>query len=103
MQQLLLEITNRGYLILPLDVAVEHFPEDACVAMIREGELWVLPIRSSSSGGLMLKQRNLQGDRSVLVWEALPDDHKSGNFPANWDADNGALRINFQNPVQADE
>ncbi len=99
MQQLQLEITTRGYLILPINVATEYFAEDACVAMIRENELWVLPIRSSASGGLMLKQRNLQGDRSVLVWEALPDDHHSGNFNANWDAENGAMRIDFQNPI----
>lgn len=99
MQQFQLEITPRGYLILPCEIASEYYPEDACVAMVREDELWVLPIMSSASGGLMMKQRNLQGDRSVLVWEALPDDHKSGNFKATWDAENGAMRIDFQKPV----
>jgi hypothetical protein len=99
MQQFQLEITTRGYLILPGEIAGKYYPEDACVALIREEELWVLPIMSSASGGLMMKQRNLQGDRSVLVWEALPDDHKSGNFPARWDSQNGAMRIDFQNPI----
>lgn len=99
MQQFELEITARGYLILPQNVAAEYFPEDSCVALMREEELWILPIRSSASGGLLLKQRNLQGDRSILVWEALPDEYRSGNFNANWDAENGALRIDFQNPV----
>jgi hypothetical protein len=98
-QQFELEITSRGYLILPVEIAAKYYPEDACVAMIREDELWVLPIRSAAAGGLMLKQRNLEGDRSVLVWEALPDDHQSGNFPATWDPENGAMRIDFQEPV----
>ena len=93
MQQFQFEITERGYLVLPHKIAAEFFPEDSCVALMREEELWILPIRSSASGGLMLKQRNLQGDRSILVWETLPDDYDSGEFPATWDAENGAMRI----------
>ena len=101
-QPLRFEITDRGYLILPSDVAASYFPEDACVAMIREGELWTMPIRSAASGGLMMKQRNLDGDRSVLVWEALGDDQPRGVYPAFWDQENGAMRIDLKNPV-ADE
>ena len=99
MQQFQFEITERGYLVFPQKIAAEFFPENSCVAMVREGELWILPIRSSASGGLMMKQRNLQGDRSVLVWEALKNNSKQGRYNAVWDAENGAMRIDFQHPA----
>lgn len=92
-----LEINEQGYLILPLTVAIRLFPANVCVAVWRETELWILPIHSSNAGGFLLKQRNALGDRSVLIHEVLPNDWKSGIYPAFWDAENGSMRIALKN------
>lgn len=93
MPQFQFEITNQGYLIFPHDIASQYFPEDVCVAIWREPELWILPIHSSNAGGFLLKQRNAIGDRSVLIHEILPANWQSGIHLAIWDAENVALRI----------
>ncbi len=88
-----IEITPQGSLRLDADVARRLFPTDSLVALVRGPELWLLPTRGSSAGGLLLKQRNPRGDRSVLlqgcVDAALPD----GRHDAFWDPGNGALRV----------
>ena len=48
-------------------------------------ELWLLPLVGPEGGGLLLKQRNRRGDRSTLIWEALPPDPAIGFSPAVWD------------------
>lgn len=97
MQRFQLEINENGYLILPQIVAAEYFSEDSCVALLREPELWILPVRGVNSGGLLLKQRNASGDRSVLVHEVFPLDFPIGFFQGFWDEENHALRIALKN------
>lgn len=97
MRRFRLEIIESGYLIVPNAVAAEFFTEDACVALWRAPELWILPLRAANSGGLLLKQRNAQGDRSVLIHEALPLNFPTGFFNAFWDEENHALRIALKN------
>jgi hypothetical protein len=88
------EFTKRGYLILDAGVAQSFFPTDAVIAMPRGRELWVLPVNNRASGGLLLKQRNARGDRSVLVWHVMPGEESfDGTRPARWDPANAALRI----------
>lgn len=87
------ELTADGSLRLSARLAASRFPADAAVALRRDGELWLLPLTGPRSGGLLLKQRNLAGDRSVLVREVLADRVPVGVRPAVWDADRGALRI----------
>ena len=93
MSQFRLEINEQGYLILPGEVSTKYFPEDACVAILKEPELWILPIHGKNSGGFLMKQRNTIGDRSVLIHEVLPKKWEYGKFPAFWDSENGAMRI----------
>lgn len=88
-----LELTSGGYLLIPCELAKRHFPKDVLVALPRGPELWLLPTRGPEAGGLLLKQRNLKGDRSVLVWELLPNDTPPGPKPSFWDEDKGALRM----------
>ena len=77
------------------------FPTDAVIAMPRDRELWVMPVSNRASGGLLLKQRNARGDRSVLVWHVLPDEASlEGSRPARWDPERAALRIELD-PVPA--
>ena len=87
------EFTEQGYLVLHAALAQEFFPFDVLVALRRGPELWLLPTRGAAAGGLILKQRNLRGDRSVLVRETLDDAVPAGVRPAFWDDANGALRV----------
>ncbi|MEL6890630.1 MAG: hydrogenase maturation protease [Actinomycetota bacterium] len=88
------EFTADGSLRLGADLAARHFPTDALVATTRGDELWLLPLIGPENGGLLLKQRNAAGDRSTLIWEALPDGVQPvGERPAIWDDQQGALRI----------
>lgn len=88
-----LELTDQGYLHLPADLARRYFPNDLLVALVRDAELWLLPTRGPSAGGLLLKQRNRAGERSVLIWEFLPMGVLPGSYVARWDVDHGALRV----------
>lgn len=89
----LVEFTEDGYLRMSMEVATEYFPSDALVAVPRGTELWLMPLVGPEGGGLLLKQRNVRGDRSTLIWEALPDPMPKGERPAVWDHQNGALRV----------
>lgn len=87
------EITADGYLRLEADLAASRFPSDAVAAVVRDGALWLIPLRGPSSGGLLLKQRNPAGDRAALVREVLGDDFPTGMRPAFWDDTQKAMRI----------
>jgi len=87
------ELTDDGYLRLDADVAAAYFPNDALVAVPNGDELWLVPLVGPQGGGLLLKQRNHRGDRSTLVWEALPTKRPVGRREAVWDATRGALRV----------
>lgn len=93
------ELTADGYLRLAAELAASRFPSDAVAAALRDGELWLYPLRGPSSGGLLLKQRNPAGDRAVLVREVLGDDIAAGVLQACWDDGDKALRIRVHGPV----
>jgi hydrogenase maturation protease len=87
------ELTADGYLRLDAALAAHRFPADAAVAVLRDGELWLLPLRGASAGGLLLKQRTPEGDRAALVRDVLDDRVPVGRHPARWDGAQAALRI----------
>ena len=94
LERLELELTDHGYLHVPANLAQRFFPEDVLAPVMRgAAELWLYPMRGAAGGGLILKQRNAAGDRSVLIWEALPEGTPSGRMPAFWDGQSGALRV----------
>lgn len=93
MSTLEVELTALGYLHLPAELAGRYFPQDVLVALPRGPELWLLPTRGAAAGGLLLKQRNPRGDRSVLIWELLPPGTPPGPRAAFWDERGGALRV----------
>jgi hydrogenase maturation protease len=91
------EFTADGSLRLTAEVAQTFFPSDAFVAVPRGQELWLMPLVGPEGGGLLLKQRNRHGDRSALIWEALPAESPPvGQRTAIWDAANGALRVSLR-------
>ena len=85
--------TDDGYVRLDAALAASRFPSDAVAAMVREDDLWLIPLRGPRSGGLLLKQRNPAGDRSLLVREVLADRPVTGVHQAFWDDAQHALRI----------
>jgi hydrogenase maturation protease len=87
------EFTADGYLRIDAKLAGLRFPSSAAVALVREGQLWLLPLRGPQSGGLLLKQRTPAGDRSALIRDVLEDRIPVGVRPAVWDGEQGALRI----------
>lgn len=99
-QPVTVEITGDGNLRMDADTARKFFPNDAMVAVLRPAgpgghELWLMPLIGPEGGGLLLKQRNLAGDRSALVAESLPPGAPEGVRPARWDQANGALRVDL--------
>jgi hypothetical protein len=96
MQQVEVEMTDQGYLHLSAEVASRFFPNDAVVATRENGELWLWPTSGPAAGGLLLKQRNPQGDRSVLLTEVLGPNSSAGVKPAVWDEDRHVLRVRLQ-------
>ncbi|CAA0130475.1 Hydrogenase 2 maturation protease [Mycolicibacterium vanbaalenii] len=87
------EFTADGYLRLSAEVAGARFPSDAVAAVVRDDVFWLIPLRGPRSGGLLLKQRNPAGDRSVLIHELLREPLLPGVFRAFWDDEQAALRI----------
>ncbi len=96
------EFTADGYLRLDAALAASRFPSDALVALIRDGDLWLIPLRGPRSGGLLLKQRNPAGDRSLLIREVIADRAISGPAGAFWDDAHKALRIPLRFTVLGD-
>jgi hypothetical protein len=90
-----IELTERSYLILPVEIAEKYFPTDNMVVLPRGRELWLLPVNNKASGGLLMKRRNSKGDRSVLLVEIVPDE-PPGFYAARWEEAAGAMIINLK-------
>lgn len=90
-----LEVTADGYLHIAREDAEHFFPDDVLVCLWREEALVLLPTRGAAAGGLMLKQRNVLGDRSVLISEVFDFEIPAGDFEAEWDENIGGLRVNL--------
>ena len=88
-----IELTDQGYLHLSAELAKRYFPSDLLIALLRPPELWLLSTQGAQAGGLLLKQRNKQGDRSLLIWEVLPPNTPAGRRQAFWDEAKAALRV----------
>ena len=88
-----IELTESGYLRLTRELSERWFPADTLLAMAREDELLLLPTRGAAAGGLVLKQRNAQGDRSLLLAEVFNFDLPVGRFSGQWDDAIGGLRV----------
>lgn len=95
------DLSAEGYLRLSRDDAETFFPEDTLLALWRDGSLVLLPTRGAAAGGLMLKQRNLDGDRSLLISEVFEFSIPHGTFTAIWDDSIGGLRVNLPRDVNA--
>ncbi|HMO16066.1 MAG TPA: hydrogenase maturation protease [Pirellulaceae bacterium] len=97
------EIDDSGYLKLNQADADRFFPENSLVPVWRDEQLYLLPTRGAAAGGLMLKQRNLEGDRCLLISEVFHFRPPVGTFSARWDERYSGLRIILPDGYAADE
>jgi hypothetical protein len=103
-------LTADGYLHLAAHVAARYFPGDALVARTLPttpatepsgasgpsapgAVLELVPLIGPAHGGLVLRQRNAAGDRTVLIHEVLDFQDHAGRYAAFWDSDAGLLRV----------
>ncbi|WP_460810867.1 hydrogenase maturation protease [Nocardioides salsibiostraticola] len=93
------EITEDGYLHVPAALAARWFPQDVCVARMEGPDLDLVPLAGSGYGGLVLKQCNAAGDRSLLVSEVFAFAPAIGRFPVRWDEASGSLRVLVGEPT----
>lgn len=91
------ELSVRGGAIyLSADVVDRYFNGiDAVIVLIQQGELMVMPVHQATSGGSLLKVRNLAGDRVVHARDVFQDqdllDFVSDDLRALWQSEKGAL------------
>lgn len=90
-----IKLSSDGYMRLSREDAEDFFPDDTLLALWREGSFVLLPTRGAAAGGLMLKQRNADGDRSLLISEVFEFEIPNGSFTAIWDDSIGGLRVNL--------
>jgi hypothetical protein len=71
---------------------------DSAALIEREGQILLLPLRGPVAGGMLLKQRNLRGDRVMLAPDFLAQlgidpFAPERDFKVRWVAEAGALLI----------
>lgn len=88
-----LELTPDGYMRFSKKDAAYFFPEDTLLALWRDESLLLLPTRGAAAGGMMLKQRNPAGDRTLLISEIFDFVIPSGQYLAQWDEAIGGLQV----------
>lgn len=79
------EITQDGYLRLPGEFAQKNFPQDRCAGLRQDDSTFILmPVSPIAPNALIMKQRSLAGERSVLIREVCGDDYPVGRVEATW-------------------
>lgn len=93
---------RRGNLHIPAQVYADFFEsKEGAVLLPMDGRMALLPVLSTA-GGVLIKQRNLKGDRAVEIVDFLRtqglDESLQGPCEAAWDPQMGALAITFPTP-----
>lgn len=88
------EVTADGYLRLPADFSKQNFSYDKCIGTNTNGEFVLWPATNYTDAAILMKQRNVVGDRSVLIREIWGDEYPVGNFSAQWQASRKRLVLN---------
>lgn len=101
-QKLQFSLTGDGYMHLLHDDAEHFFPEDTLLTILKNQSLFLLPTRGAAAGGLMLKRRNLAGDRSLLVSEVFEFEIPAGTYTATWNETVGGLEVAMNNQERHD-
>ena len=88
-----------GRVVLPRALCDRYLASaPAAVLLARDGQVFLVPLGGPGAGGMLLKQRNAQGDR-VLVADEFLAERGLGRFSAEcvfvvrWQAEAGALLV----------
>jgi hypothetical protein len=97
-----------GRIVLPHATYALYMGGAESAALVeRDGRAWLVPLQGPVAGGMLLKQRNREGDR-VLLTEDFLASRGLGRFSAEreftvrWVADAGALSIEGLIDVRTD-
>ncbi len=88
-----------GRVLVPHETYDLYFGGAGCAALLeRDGQALLLPLHGPVAGGLLLKQRNLRGDRVMLASDFLAAHGcdtfaVERTFTVRWLAEAGALLI----------
>jgi predicted NAD/FAD-dependent oxidoreductase len=88
-----------GRVLLPRALCEHHLAGAAAAALLqRDGQVFLVPLAATSAGGMLLKQRNAEGDRVLLATDFLSDRGlgrftPEREFSVRWVDDAGALLI----------
>lgn len=75
----------RGSFYLARELCDAWLPDISAVAtLVRDGRVYLLPLRGPAAGGLLLKVRNARGDRVVHADEFLHAVGISSGAPERW-------------------
>ncbi len=89
----------RGSIYLTREICDVYLPAIECVALIARDEmLLIMPLIQESAGGLILKVRNLRGDRVIQAQEFFRDkefaeDFQEQNIAVCWSSEWSALAL----------
>lgn len=93
---MIFEITASGYLIMDANVASRYFPNDAMTSRVSESMLLLYPLTSALNGGLLLKVRDSQANRSCCLSELLRDiDFAPGLHFGSFDSGAHVVKLNL--------
>lgn len=90
---------GRGRVCVPRETCEVYLPGISSAALIeRDGQVLLLPLRGPVAGGMLLKQRNLHGDRVMLASDFLAERGvdpfaAERDFNVSWVTAAGALLI----------
>ena len=96
-----------GRIVLPRATYELYMGGAAAAALVeRDGQVCLVPLGGPVAGGLLLKQRNLEGDRVLLATDFLAARglgrfSTEREFAVPWVADAGALLIEGLGPADA--
>ena len=89
----------RGNIYVPLEVCETYFKGIECVALMPHEEgVMMIPLIQQSAGGLLLKIKNLRGDRVVHAQEfwrqhGYVEDFAERTYPVRWSSERAALVV----------
>lgn len=90
---------GNGHLVMPLATYDRYFAAASTAALLeRDGRMLLMPLSGPMAGGLLLKQRNLAGDRVLSAPDLLArcghgDGSPEREYVVRWSTDAGALWI----------
>ena len=93
-----------GRVVLPRATYELYMAGATSAALVeRDGHAYLVPLSGPVAGGMLLKQRNREGDRVLLATDFLAARghgrfSAERAFPVRWVADAGALRIDGLEP-----